>query len=94
MSDGETAAQRHGGTDEAQERIVGGLRIQIDRTLCVGFGDCVTAAPGAFVLADDGVVVFVRPDQVDRAQLIAACDACPVDALTVWDETGTQLAPS
>ena len=79
---------------ETDERVVGGLRIRIDRTLCVGFGDCVEAAPQAFVLADDGVVVFVNPHQVDRAQLIAACDACPVDALTVWDETGTQLAPS
>jgi ferredoxin len=79
---------------EADERVVGGLRICIDRTLCVGFGDCVGAAPEAFVLADDGVVVFVTPERVDRAQLIAACDTCPVDALTVWDETGTQLAPS
>ena len=73
---------------------MGGLRVQIDRTLCVGFGDCVGVAPEAFVVADDGVVVFVAPEQVDRGRLIAACDACPVDALTVWDETGTQLAPS
>ncbi|MBI1989571.1 MAG: ferredoxin, partial [Betaproteobacteria bacterium] len=30
--------------------MVDGLRIRIDRTLCVGFGECVTAAPEAFAL--------------------------------------------
>ena len=76
-----------------EERCVAGLRVQIDRTLCVGFGDCVTAAPSAFALGADGVVVFVDPERVDRAQLLRACASCPVDALTVWDEHGEQLAP-
>ena len=76
------------------ERTVADLRIRIDRTLCVGFGDCVTGAPGAFVLADDGVVAFVAPESVDREQLLAACDVCPVDALTVWDAAGKQIVPS
>lgn len=71
-----------------------GLRIRIDRVLCVGFGDCVTGAPDAFRLADDGVVVFVAPEGVERERLLAACDACPVDALTVWDASGKQVVPS
>lgn len=81
MNDGET------------ERIVGGLKVRIDRTLCVGFGDCITAAPEAFVLDDDGVAVFTAPESIPRDKLVEACRQCPVDALTVWDETGTQLAP-
>ena len=79
---------------EFDERTVADLRIKIDRTLCVGFGDCVTASPGSFVLAEDGVVVFVAPEKADREQLLAACDACPVDALTVWDASGRQIVPS
>jgi len=77
-----------------EERLVGALRVRIDRTLCVGFGDCITAAPAAFVLDDAGVAVFVNPDAVERDRLLLACDACPVDAITVWDETGVQVVPA
>jgi ferredoxin len=76
-----------------EERVVGDLRVRIDRTLCVGFGDCVTAAPEAFALGDDDIAVFVAPESIDREQLLRACRSCPVDALTVWDAQGTQLAP-
>jgi ferredoxin len=74
------------------ERSVGSLRVRIDRTLCVGFGDCVTAAPQAFVLGDD-VVLFLSPESVNPLQLVRACASCPVDALTVWDAAGNVLAP-
>jgi ferredoxin len=76
-----------------EERQVAGLRVRIDRTLCVGFGDCVDGAPEAFVLDDEGLAVFKEPDAVERARLLAACDSCPVDAITVWDETGAQVVP-
>jgi ferredoxin len=45
------------------------------------------------VLDGEDLVVFVHPEQVDRERLIRACDLCPVDALTVWDETGRQVVP-
>ena len=77
-----------------QDLQVGDLRVRIDRTLCVGFGDCVTGAPEAFQLAEDGVVVFVQPENAERNRLIEACDACPVDALTVWDDAGREIVPS
>jgi ferredoxin len=76
------------------ERSVHDLKICIDRELCVGFGDCVEAAPEAFKLDDTGIVVFVDPDAVSRDQLVSASDTCPVDAITVWDGSGRQLAPS
>lgn len=77
-----------------EERVIAGLTIRIDRTLCVGFGDCVTAAVEAFELDDEGIVVF-RPgaDAVAREILIEACASCPVDALTAHDADGTRLAP-
>jgi len=80
-------------TDEHEERTVDGLRVRIDRSLCVGFGDCIDEAPEAFRLDDAGVAVFVTPDSVPRERLISACDACPVDAITVWDAGGRQLVP-
>ncbi len=75
------------------ERIVAGLRVRIDRTLCVGFGDCVKESPEAFALDEENVVVFVSPEAVAREALLRACASCPVDALTVWGEDGTQIVP-
>ena len=75
------------------EQAVHGLRIRIDRGLCVGFGDCVSAAAGAFVLDGDDLATFASPERVARDDLLSACDACPVDAITVWDNDGRQLVP-
>ena len=77
-----------------QERIVQGLRIVIDRELCVGFADCVKEAPEAFALDDESVAGFLAPEAVERERLLRACDACPVDAIAVWDETGRQIVPA
>jgi ferredoxin len=75
------------------ERVVAGLRVRIDRTLCVGFGDCVKESSQAFALDEENVVIFADPDAVARDALLRACDSCPVDALTVWDEDGRQIVP-
>ncbi len=79
--------------DELTERVVHGLTIRIDRSLCVGFGDCVDEAIDAFRLDDEGIVVFVEPERVARELVLRACDACPVDAITVTDAEGRQLVP-
>ena len=78
---------------DREEREVGDLRIEIDRAVCVGFGDCVAAAPEAFVLDGQDLATFADPDRVPREQLLAACDVCPVDAIIVWDRGGQQLVP-
>ena len=75
------------------ERTVHGLRIVIDRDQCVGFGDCVKEAPEGFKLDADTVAAFVAPEAVERERLLRACDACPVDAITVYDESGMQIVP-
>ena len=75
------------------ERTVGDLTVRVDRTLCVGFGDCVQEAPEAFRLDEEDVVVFEAPEQVERERLLRACEVCPVDALSVFDAGGNQLVP-
>lgn len=79
--------------DERTEREVDGLRLEIDRDLCVGFGDCVDVAPEAFELDDENVAVFTAPEDTPREELLRACRACPVDAITARDEDGEILAP-
>jgi ferredoxin len=77
------------------ERRFGRIIVRIDATLCVGFGDCISDAAAVFELDDDGVVRFRAdaPADAAAAALLAACNACPVDALTAFDDTGRQLAP-
>ena len=79
---------------DIEERQVGELTIQIDRLICVGFGDCVEASPEAFVLDDDGIATLLPgADAVTPADLIAACRTCPVDAFVVLDPDGKQIVP-
>ena len=76
------------------ERRVAGLTVRIDRRLCVGFGDCIAEDPESFELDEEGIVAFREiPDAADGERLVRACAACPVDALTVLDDTGRQIAP-
>lgn len=75
------------------ERRFGDLTVRIDRRLCVGFGDCIDAAPGVFVLDDDGIAVFVDGSEGTRERITAACDACPVDALSLHDADGVEILP-
>ena len=76
--------------EEIEERGVGDITIRIDRSICVGFGHCIDEAQEAFRL-DDNLVAFADPDGVARDRLVAACEACPVGALSVVTATGEQL---
>jgi ferredoxin len=75
------------------ERRVHGLTVRIDRTLCVGFGDCIDLAPHAFVFDEEGIAIFVEGEAGTRESLIDACDSCPVDAITVLDDDGRVIVP-
>jgi ferredoxin len=82
------------GVSDLVERRLAGLTVRVDRLLCVGFGDCIEAAPELWEFDADGIVVFRDPvPHVDRDRLIASCDICPVDALSVHDDDGNQLVP-
>jgi len=78
---------------EVDQRQIGDWIVRIDRTLCVGFGECIEAAPEAFALDGEDLVVFVDPGQSAREQLLGACEVCPVDAITIHDENGSQVCP-
>jgi ferredoxin len=80
--------------DAFEERRFGPLTVQIDRNLCVGFGDCIDAAPEIFEFDEEGVAVFMADAaEAERDALSKACAACPVDALVLLDHSSTQLVP-
>lgn len=74
-----------------RETVIGGLRVVIDLYLCVGFGDCVEAAPDVFELDKADLADFLAPVSIDRDRILAACAACPVDAIAVTDADGGSL---
>jgi len=67
--------------------------IEIDRTLCFGFGDCVDTAPGVFALDDEEKAVVLDPDAEDLDFILEAAQNCPVDAIIITDAQGQQLYP-
>ena len=53
--------------DPIVERRVGELTIRIDRTLCVGFGDCMAVAPDVFEFDEDGICAVDALVAIDAA---------------------------
>jgi ferredoxin len=67
-------------------------RIEIDRSLCSGFGSCVDASSKHFAVDDSGIAAALVPETADDGILDAA-GSCPMGAIAVFDgATGEQLA--
>ncbi len=66
------------------------LRVHIDETACLAYGDCAELAPEAFEV--DGVAHLVGSAPLQK--LVDAARACPSEAITLIDaDTGEQIAP-
>lgn len=59
------------------------LRVEIDRDVCMGSGNCVYEAPGVFDLDDDGISFVVDPSTSPDDKIVAAARKCPTGAITV-----------
>jgi ferredoxin len=57
-------------------------RIEIDRSLCSGFGACAELAPDIFELDAAGTAT-ARSGQSDDPTVLDAAAACPMAAITV-----------
>lgn len=83
--------------EDFRERSISGVTVRIDRSLCIGSGNCVNLAPEVFELDEQNLVAFNEgeggPADIERDRLEEACFLCPVDALLVFDEDGEQVVP-
>ena len=69
------------------------LKIIVDEDECIGDSLCCAEAPGTFEMEDD-VAKLIDPITDDEETIVAAAEACPVDAITVInEETGEKLCP-
>ena len=69
------------------------IAIDVDRTLCFGFGDCVDTLPEVFALDDEDTAIVLNPDAAPIDDIMEAGQNCPVDAIIILDEDGEQLYP-
>jgi ferredoxin len=60
-------------------------RIQIDRSLCSGFGVCAELAPDLIEVGKDGIA-SVRVGTTSDPAVLEAASACPMAAITVVEE--------
>jgi ferredoxin len=59
-------------------------RIEIDRSLCSGYGTCIDLAPDLFELADD-LIAVARVGETDAEAAVEAASACPMGAISLVD---------
>lgn len=64
------------------------IRVEVDRDLCIGSGDCVATEPDVFLLDDEGKAVVLDPDAVATDDIVEAARNCPVTAIFVTGEDG------
>jgi len=59
-------------------------RIEIDRSLCSGYGTCIDLAPDLFELSDD-LIAVARVGETDAEAAVEAASACPMGAIRLVD---------
>src|SRR5690349_3162559 len=59
------------------------LKVEIDRNVCIGSGDCARLAPTAFALDDEDRAYVLDPESVDAETLRQAERSCPSGAIVV-----------
>lgn len=64
------------------------IRIEVDRDLCIGSGDCVATEPQVFDLDDEGKAIVLDPDAASTDGIVEAARNCPVTAIFIAGEDG------
>ena len=59
------------------------MRIEINREVCMGSGNCLFWAPGVFDLDDEGIAIVVDPTGAPEDKILLAVDGCPTRAITI-----------
>lgn len=63
------------------------LRVEVDRMVCAGSGDCMRIAPAAFSLDEEEIAVVTNASAVDEETLRKAERECPSGAIVVRADT-------
>jgi len=64
------------------------IKIEVDRGLCIGSGDCVDTSPNVFELDSEDKARVIDPDGDPTDLVVDAAMNCPVTAIFVEGEDG------
>lgn len=78
---------------EGLEAAMAKLSITVNKTRCIGSGDCIETAPAVFQFDAAGKSEVIDATGAGDGVIVAAARSCPVKAITVVDEAGVQLFP-
>lgn len=71
------------------------LQIHVDRNLCIGAASCVAVAPKMFALDNEAKAILLPTSGEEPFQsAVDAAKSCPVAAIIIKDEAGTQIFPA
>jgi len=68
-------------------------KIKVDREACIGAAPCVTVAPGVFKLDEEDKATVSDANGADAETILLAAQACPVQAISLYDENGDRVYP-
>ena len=68
-------------------------RIVVDRVKCQGIGACVGSAPDVFEIDSEGKAIVINAEGSDDDTILEAAEACPLEAITLYDENNEQAYP-
>lgn len=68
-------------------------KIVVDRDKCQGIGACVGAAPDVFEIDSEGKAVVIEGYGTSDDAVLTAAEACPLEAIVLYDEDGGQVYP-
>ena len=67
--------------------------MRVDRSACIGVGNCVAFAPTVFQLDKENKAVVLDVSSVDFNTLLEAAKSCPENAIIIEDDEGNQFYP-
>ncbi len=83
-------------SDEAKKKKNKVKKLIIDRDLCIGAAACTVLAPDVYKMDDENKAVLLDGWEVldrDDEYHIEAAQSCPVEAIFLEEEDGTQIYP-
>lgn len=69
------------------------MKVRVDRDKCQGMAYCISAAPTIFKLDEQNKAVVLDASSVDEDTLHEAAESCPLDAIILEDDAGSQIYP-
>lgn len=70
------------------------MKIEVDKSKCIGSLPCTSVAPTVFKIGDDGKAYILDPKSDSQENIIKAASVCPTGAITVKDDDGNLLYPA